>query len=66
MSETVKVPELAKQTESRPIEWDWVDRCIWTDAVLGTHSRRGDPDDAAGYTVRPAARRGPYRGSTGS
>ena len=34
MSETVKVPELAKQTESRPIEWDWVDRCIWTDNML--------------------------------
>ncbi len=34
MSETVKVPELAKQTESRPIEWDWVDRRIWTDNML--------------------------------
>jgi len=34
VSETVKVPELAKQTESRPIEWDWVDRCIWTDNML--------------------------------
>lgn len=34
MSETVTVPEKAKQTESAPTEWTWVDRAIWTERML--------------------------------
>jgi len=34
MSESVQVPERAKQTESAPTEWTWVDRAIWTERML--------------------------------
>lgn len=34
MSETVTVSEKAKQTESAPTEWAWVDRAIWTERML--------------------------------
>ena len=34
MSESVPVPERAKQTESAPTEWDWVDRAVWTERML--------------------------------
>jgi RNA-directed DNA polymerase len=34
MSESVTVPEKAKQTESTPFEWAWVDRAIWTERML--------------------------------
>lgn len=34
MSESVTVPEKAKQTESAPTEWAWVDRAIWTERML--------------------------------
>ena len=34
MSESVTVPEKAKQTESTPSEWAWVDRAIWTERML--------------------------------
>ena len=34
MSESVKVPGKAKQTESAPTEWAWVDRAIWTERML--------------------------------
>ncbi|MBK7001391.1 MAG: group II intron reverse transcriptase/maturase [Rhodoferax sp.] len=34
MSELVPVPEMAKQTESVPAEWRWVDRTIWTERML--------------------------------
>lgn len=34
MSELVPVPEMAKQTESAPTEWGWVDRTIWTERML--------------------------------
>jgi RNA-directed DNA polymerase len=34
MSESVTVPEKAKQTESAPNQWAWVDRAIWTERML--------------------------------
>jgi RNA-directed DNA polymerase len=34
MSESVTVSEKAKQTESAPTEWAWVDRAIWTERML--------------------------------
>lgn len=34
MSESVTVPEKAKQTESAPSQWVWVDRAIWTERML--------------------------------
>ena len=34
MSEPVQVPERAKQTESAPTQWEWVDRAIWTERML--------------------------------
>jgi RNA-directed DNA polymerase len=34
MSESVTVPEKAKQTESAPTQWAWVDRAIWTERML--------------------------------
>jgi len=34
MSESVPVSEKAKQTESAPTEWAWVDRAIWTERML--------------------------------
>jgi len=34
MSESVPVPEKAKQTETAPSEWAWVDRAIWTERML--------------------------------
>lgn len=34
MSETVEVSARTKQTESSPIEWEWVDRTIWTERML--------------------------------
>jgi RNA-directed DNA polymerase len=34
MSETVKVPAMAKQTVSAPKEWEWVERTIWTERML--------------------------------
>jgi RNA-directed DNA polymerase len=34
MSETVTVPEKAKQTEDTPNQWEWVDRAIWTERML--------------------------------
>ena len=34
MSESVTVPEKAKQAESAPTEWEWVDRAIWTERML--------------------------------
>ncbi len=34
MSESVPVPEKAKQTESAPSQWAWVDRAIWTERML--------------------------------
>ena len=34
MSEAVPVPEKAKQTESAPSQWAWVDRAIWTERML--------------------------------
>src|SRR5450830_852202 len=34
MSESVTVPEKAKQTESAPTEWAWVDRAVWTARML--------------------------------
>jgi RNA-directed DNA polymerase len=34
MSESVTVPEKAKQTESVPSQWVWVDRAIWTERML--------------------------------
>ncbi|MEI6785040.1 MAG: group II intron reverse transcriptase/maturase [Rhodoferax sp.] len=34
MSESVTVPVKAKQTESAPTEWVWVDRAIWTERML--------------------------------
>jgi RNA-directed DNA polymerase len=34
MSESVTVPEKAKQTESAPSQWAWVDRTIWTQRML--------------------------------
>ena len=34
MSESVPVPEKAKQTESAPNQWAWVDRAIWTERML--------------------------------
>ena len=34
MSESVTVPERAKQTESAATEWEWVDRAIWTERML--------------------------------
>lgn len=34
MSESVTVPEKAKQTESDPAQWAWVDRDIWTERML--------------------------------
>ena len=34
MSESVTVPEKAKQTESAPSQWAWVDRAIWTERML--------------------------------
>ncbi len=34
MSETAEVPERAKQAESAPTQWDWVDRTIWTERML--------------------------------
>jgi RNA-directed DNA polymerase len=35
VSETVEVSARTKQTESNPIEWEWVDRTIWTERMLG-------------------------------
>ena len=34
MSESVTVSEKAKQTESAPSQWAWVDRAIWTERML--------------------------------
>ena len=34
MSETAEVSARAKQAESTPTEWDWVDRAIWTERML--------------------------------
>ena len=34
MSESVSVPQKAKQTESAPSEWTWVDRAVWTERML--------------------------------
>ncbi len=34
MSESVTVPEKAKQTEFDPAQWAWVDRDIWTERML--------------------------------
>ena len=34
MSDSVTVPEKAKQTETAPTEWAWVDRAIWTERML--------------------------------
>ena len=34
MSESVLVSEKAKQTESTPSQWAWVDRAIWTERML--------------------------------
>ena len=34
MSESVPVPEKAKQTESAPNQWVWVDRAVWTERML--------------------------------
>jgi RNA-directed DNA polymerase len=34
MSESATVPEKAKQTESDPAQWAWVDRDIWTERML--------------------------------
>ena len=34
MSESVSVPEKAKQTETTPAHWAWVDRAIWTERML--------------------------------
>ena len=34
MSESVQVPQKAKQTESDPAQWAWVDRAIWTERML--------------------------------
>jgi RNA-directed DNA polymerase len=34
MSNSVTVPEKAKQTEQPPPEWAWVDRTIWTQRML--------------------------------
>lgn len=33
-SETVAVPLRAKQAESDPAQWAWVDREVWTDRML--------------------------------
>ena len=34
MSESVTVPEKAKQTETTPAHWAWVDRAIWSERML--------------------------------
>jgi len=34
MSETAEVSARAKQAESTPTQWDWVDRTIWTERML--------------------------------
>jgi RNA-directed DNA polymerase len=34
MSESVPVSEKAKQTESAPNQWEWVDRAVWTERML--------------------------------
>lgn len=34
MSNSVTVPEKAKQTEPPPSQWTWVDRTIWTERML--------------------------------
>jgi RNA-directed DNA polymerase len=34
MSESVQVPERAKQTETAPSQWVWVDRAVWTERML--------------------------------
>jgi len=34
VSETAEVPEKAKQVETTPTQWDWVDRTIWTERML--------------------------------
>ena len=34
MSESVQVPQKAKQTESEPAQWAWVDRAVWTERML--------------------------------
>lgn len=34
MSESVPVSEKAKQTESAPSQWVWVDRTVWTERML--------------------------------
>jgi RNA-directed DNA polymerase len=34
MNESVTVPAMAKQTESTPNQWAWVDRAIWTERML--------------------------------
>ena len=34
MSEAKAVPEMAKQVEATPPQWEWVDRAIWTPRML--------------------------------
>ena len=34
VSEKAEVPARAKQAETAPPEWDWVDRTIWTERML--------------------------------
>jgi len=34
MSESVQVPQKAKQTESDPAQWAWVDSAVWTERML--------------------------------
>jgi len=34
MSESVPVSEKAKQTETAPTKWAWVDRAVWTERML--------------------------------
>jgi RNA-directed DNA polymerase len=34
MGESVTVPAMAKQTETTPTQWVWVDRAIWTQRML--------------------------------
>src|SRR3990167_4540272 len=34
MSESVSVPEKAKQAETTPAHWAWVDRAIWSERML--------------------------------
>jgi len=39
MSESVTVSEKAKQTESTPTGWAWVDRNVWTERMLAGQMR---------------------------